>query len=337
MKLRIVGLCALAASVGVTSVTCVARAQTDAVSAEALFDAGRKLMAAGRYAEACPKLAESQRLDPGVGTLLNLGDCYDKNGQIALAWATFRQADAIASREGQTERAKYARRRTGELEKRLATLTIEVPPTSRVPGLQVLRDGEEIREPMWATAFPVDPGEHKIEARAPGYKPFLTTITASREAPPVSIPLLEKPPDETPPPPPPIEPPPPPPKEIVVVVPPPPPEPPPPSTAQRTAGIVVTAFGLAGVTVGAVVGAFAMSRSSAATDAGCDKTTCPTTDGLDKTNDALTFARVSTWAFVAGAVVTVGGLVLWLTAPKASKSTAWIAPAPFGATLGGTF
>src|SRR5262245_52463521 len=39
-------------------------------AAEALFEVGRDLMKDKKYSEACPKLKESLRLDPAVGTML---------------------------------------------------------------------------------------------------------------------------------------------------------------------------------------------------------------------------------------------------------------------------
>ena len=72
------------------------RARADATTeADALFDEGLKAMDAGDHAAACAKFGESQRLDPAAGTLLHLGNCYEKVGKTASAWATF--LDAAAS------------------------------------------------------------------------------------------------------------------------------------------------------------------------------------------------------------------------------------------------
>jgi serine/threonine-protein kinase len=47
-------------------------------AAEALFSEGRTLAASGRCVEAIPKFQGSQKLDPGIGTLLNLAECYEQ-------------------------------------------------------------------------------------------------------------------------------------------------------------------------------------------------------------------------------------------------------------------
>ena len=64
----------------------------DSISAEALFIAGRDAALRGDYGEACAKFAESQRLDPASGTLINLGDCNEHLGLFASAWRYYREA-----------------------------------------------------------------------------------------------------------------------------------------------------------------------------------------------------------------------------------------------------
>src|SRR5215472_1302913 len=66
------------------------------VAAQALFEEGKRLMSEGKYREACAKLADSERLDPGAGTLLNLAACYEKNAQTASAWSTYVEAVTLA-------------------------------------------------------------------------------------------------------------------------------------------------------------------------------------------------------------------------------------------------
>jgi hypothetical protein len=137
-------------------------------AAQALYDDARQLVAAGKFADACPKFKESYRLDPGGGTLLNLADCYEKQGKTALAWSTFKEALVVAQRDGRADRAEFATKHIAALEGRLARLTVHVPAGARVPGLTIALDGAPLGDAAWEVAMPVDPGTHVVEAGAPG-------------------------------------------------------------------------------------------------------------------------------------------------------------------------
>src|SRR5438034_1147130 len=82
--------------------TAPARAQSSEAkaAAEASFEEARQLVLAGHFAEACPKLEASQRLDPAPGTELNLADCYEKTDRFASAWGMFQQAADDERRAG---------------------------------------------------------------------------------------------------------------------------------------------------------------------------------------------------------------------------------------------
>ena len=80
-----------------------------------LFEDATSLFESGKFAQACDKWAESQRLDPQLGTLVHLADCYVKLGKTASAWALFQEAVEIATQRGD-DRLELARSRVAELE-----------------------------------------------------------------------------------------------------------------------------------------------------------------------------------------------------------------------------
>ena len=80
-------------------------------AASALFDDGRRLMSENKFAEACPKLEESQRIDPGAGTLYQLSVCFESIGRIASAWIGFRDVAVQSANAGQADRANQVHRR----------------------------------------------------------------------------------------------------------------------------------------------------------------------------------------------------------------------------------
>jgi hypothetical protein len=149
--------------------------ETTDVNAEALFREGRKLMKDGKIAEACEKFDASERLDDSVGTLLNLADCREKNGQLATAWAMFLRASSTAHAK-HDDRGAVAKTRAAALEPRLSYLTISVPEASKVDGLVIKRDGQVVDSALWNQGMPVDVGAYVISGEAPGHEPWSTRV-----------------------------------------------------------------------------------------------------------------------------------------------------------------
>ena len=165
---------ALALGASIYLMAPVAGAQSDPATARTLFDEGRKLAANNQFDVACPKFQESYRLDPGIGTLFNLADCWEHIGRTASAWATFLQVVDEASRTKQADREKIARARATALEPKLSRLVVRVD--SKDAGLQVTKDGTIFGAAQWGSALPIDPGQHLIEARAPSKLPFQAKV-----------------------------------------------------------------------------------------------------------------------------------------------------------------
>ena len=171
-----------------------ARAQTtDPQLAQSLFEQARGLVAAGRYKEACPLFAESQRLDPGGGTLLNLGLCHEQEGKTATAWTELNAALSVAIKDGRKGRENIARQHIAALEPKLLRLTVTVPSKSEVAGISVSLDGIPLARPTWGIAAAVDPGTHKVEAAAPGRRGWsaLIVMATAGETRVVDVPPLE--------------------------------------------------------------------------------------------------------------------------------------------------
>ncbi len=169
-----------------------APARAQSAEAEVLFRDGRKLIKAGKLAEGCDKIEASERLESSVGALLNLGDCREKLGELASAWAAFRKAEARAKHAGADEKRRAeARRRAALIEPRLLYLVLQVERPA--DGLVVRRDGAPVDAELWNTAVPVDPGTYEITAEATGRRPWRTVVPmdARLRRRVVSVPMLE--------------------------------------------------------------------------------------------------------------------------------------------------
>lgn len=290
-----------------------------ATAAQVLFDDARALMDAGHADAACPKLEESQRLDPTLGTQLNLALCYAAIGRTASAWTLLREVEAAARRAGDERRVAYARLQADALEPKLSRVTIE-----RAPGVSadttIRRDGDVVGGAQLGVPIPLDRGEHVVAASAPGRVPWQTRFVLDRDAMRwvVSVPALAL---ETP------------------------TEPDRPrGDARRTIGIASVVVGGVGLGVSAwLLGrAFHARDDAAQIDAAtgrphCDDTGCDAT-GLDDKRSAARLANTSTIVFLVSSAVVVGGAVLWLTAPSATEPTRpGVAVTPGGVALVGRF
>lgn len=322
---RWVSLRSLVLGATMASVVAVApsvRADEEKAGAQAAFDMGKKLMLEGRFGDACPKFQESLRIDPGVGTMLFLADCWEKTGKTASAWGQFREAEALASRQ-QDPREAVARKRADALEAKLNNLVIVMPPTlSKVEGVKVQRDGTDVGAGLWGVPIPVDPGAHKIVVTAPAKKTWSTEIVVDTEARVSQVELPEQLEDGADP------------GAAAVEKPAAPTTPPPPAAApsdraktQRIVGLVLGGVGLVGVGVGTGFGLHAKSRDDASkADGHCDAANVCDPIGREARNDAFTAATVSTIAFGVGAAAIAAGAVLFFTAPRTQRAAAQITP-----------
>jgi hypothetical protein len=322
---------AVVAWVAIATTTAAQTTSENAAQAEALFRDGRTLVKAGRTSEACAKFAESHRLDPQTGTLLNLALCHEEEGKTASAWAEFNE---VSERSGKTsERSEFAQRHARAVEARLSKLRINVD--SSVPGFSLTLDGRPLRSAALGSLIPLDPGEHTVEATAPGKERWVERVRidpgpAARE---IVVKWVDAPPA----------------RQSASSEPAAPPAPPaaaplPPSTARRDVGLAVGALGIVGIGVGTGFGLSAVSKKDdydgrfpggACLPEACDEA-ADAKRALDRT------AIISTVAFGVGALGLVTGFYLVLTSSssKAPASTVRLSPAvggPIGLALDGTW
>lgn len=322
-----------AALAGALTTSIALAQQNPKVTAEALFREGLRLMDEKKFSEACPKFAESEKLDPASGTLLNLAVCYEKNGQTASAWITYQEGVNAARSERNADNQRIAQKRMDALDAKLSKLTINA--TTMVDGMEIKRDGQVVSKAEWGLSIPVDPGKHVIEVTAPKKKPWSETVevggNAAKQA--ITIPTLEDAPEA-----PPLVP-----TATATTVgtstaPPFVPEQPPSSgSSQKIVGLVVAGVGLVGVGLGTY---FAL-HAKALNDDSLANSHCPTSKNLcDQTgvnlrDDARSSGNIASIMMGVGAVALVGGVVLFLVAPSGRPAEPRAASIQLVPTLGG--
>lgn len=283
----------------------------DPAAAEALFLQGRTALDAGDFKQACEKFAESQRLDPGAGTLMNLATCEEQRGRLASAWQYWQEALTYLAQKD--ERIAFVKSRLTVVEPQVPRLTITLAGAS--DNTTVLRDGVELGPGSFGEALPVDPGDHVILVRAEGHAERRYEVTlekAEREQLEVSpgrrLPKL------------------------------------PPLVGRDTApsaptlGYVLGGVGIAGVAAGIATGLLINDRQQLV-DENCEGNLCTQT-GLDAASEGRTLliANAAAWAVGIAGLGVGGYLVLSHDSGGGSQSVGILSlPGGAGLSLRGKF
>lgn len=276
--------------------------------AQDLFDQARRLVASDGPADvtrACQMFAESQRLDPGAGTFLNLALCHEKEGKLGTAHFELEEALSQARRDKRADRESIATSHLEALAPRIPKLVV-VAPAVEVPGLSLELDGVPLASAALGVAVPVDLGVHTLRASANGRTPWTWEGTlAERDVVRVEVPALP---------------------EVA----------PPRTTTTRslsTASYVTFGLSAALLVTSGITGVVSLREKSIYEDRCVPSRGYCADGGADAQSEARTFAWVSTVTLVGGAAAAVTAYFL----PRNVQVSPQIGPGTAGLYGSGSF
>jgi hypothetical protein len=287
-------------------------------AARGLGNAGVKAYQEGRNEEAVEKLdmAYSVVRVPSLG--LWLARALARGGRLVEAAERYREAADLPIQAGnRAVQAKAKAEAVAELEPllpRIPQLIFQLEGANS-SELSVLVDGRAVPASATLAPYPVDPGEHEIEAKK-GQEIVRTKVRLA-EGQSETVQLRFAPPPPAAPPP--------------AAPPPPPPPPEGPSTA-RTLGWAAAIAGGASLAAGALTGVLAASqRSAILDDPNCEDNRCPPSQ-RDEADSLDTLRTVSSVAFIAGGLLAGTGIVLLLTSESTPgpRAEAFVCPTSAG-------
>ncbi len=285
--------------------------------ADTLFAEGRDLLEKGRFAEACAKLAKSEELAPGVGTLLNLAYCYEQVGKLRSALDAYAEAETLAIAGSDAKRAAFAKERYAAVEPRAPKLVIRVVPPE-VAGLEIRRNGALLAKSDLDHPIAVDPQDYVITASAPDHATWKGAFIVRGEGAVVTvlIPSLSG-------------------ANSGVFAATATAEPAPSLTLRRYVALGLGAVSAVALGAGVAAAFSAKSRHGDADShcqGGCDAT------GAELQSNAVAQGNLATILIAAGLLAGGGGIYLWVVTPeKKAAPRASVGVSPFGAAIGGRF
>jgi hypothetical protein len=297
----------------------------ETAAARGLAVEGLKLADAGKCPEAIDKLARAEKLHHSAIVQGRLGECQITTGKLVDGTENLRKVlrEPVPSNPSPAlvkarERAQTA---LEGAKPKIAYLMISVKGPKEVKEATVTVDGESVPPALLDADRPTDPGDHVIEASAPGYLKASARVSVKegdRKA--VSVRLDADP--------------------NAVVAPPvpsaaeppqhPPTQPtnaPPPRSADtaastsapnRTAAYITWAVGGVALAVGAGFGFVAMKGKNDL-EPNCKNNVCSPKDS-DRLEEAKAAGNISTIGFIVGGVGAALGTVLFFTATPSSST-----------------
>ena len=281
-------------------------------AARSLGIEGVQLAEAGKCTEAIEKLTRAESLYHAPTILGRLGECQVNVGQIVIGTENLnrvvREQLAPNAPKAFKDAQARAQKALDAALPRISHLTVLVEPKEATISVTV--SGVAVPAALIGVERPTDPGSHEVVATAPGYITQRSTIVlaeAGRETVTLRLPIDPNAAKEAPP----VTP-------VAAAAPVEPPPAPPPQASQgtRTFAYVLIGTGVAGVAVGGITGAMALSKKG---DLDCPQNHCTGAEA-DKLDSARTMATLSTIGFAVGIPAAAVGTVLLLTSGSPSKS-----------------
>ncbi len=296
----------------------------DKETARQLMDQGDAAYGSGDLARALDKYRAADDIMGVPTTAFEVGRTYEAMGLLVEARDAYLRAVRFRLDEPNAafEEAKTkADERAAVLGDRIATLKLTIAGVTDDVSLEILIDGVRVSA-AGVGQRSVNPGEHTIVVRAPGYREGRARVSLSEGETTQTEIVLEEDPD------------------ALAPAPLPTPDPSPVPTPEPVAipeqdgakfpvwATVGFSVGLVGFGVGAAFGILSLSKAGDLEEACSDRGVCEPGIGLEETqDDALLFANISNVGFIVGGVGTAFGIVALFTLDAGDdEATASIAP-----------